>query len=153
MLTKNYIIIKDEESNNVIYQGHNLVVLRGRHILQQRMLNIGMYKDYSLTHFGIGNGGTDQNNMLIPIAPTENDTALYNHILYKPLEKKTSLSSTSALVELFLAKEDGTDLFVYTEAGLFASDGVNYELYARITFPAIIKDSSRSQRMYWYLFF
>lgn len=147
------------EGGKIIYEGNNLVTLTGRTFFQHKATDTGQYTSYRLTHFAIGDGGVDPNNPLIPIPPVESDTTLYSPIVIqpestlKPITSLTHLSPTQTLIELNLGLTDGPPQFFYNEAGLFATYQDNVILVARITFPSVLKDHTREQVWYWWLFF
>jgi hypothetical protein len=162
---KNFVQIY--ENSRLIYEGYNMIVLTGRMFAQHVVTNCGAYKDWKFGFFGIGSGGVDPNNDLIPIAPRESDTDLYSPIQLgsnypdsgrkKAITSATHVTNLQTVIELDVAATDGPPLFKYSEAGLFAADSLSnptqFLMVARITFPAITKDASRSQKFFWYLFF
>lgn len=159
------------EEGKLIYEGHNLVVLSGRQVLQHRLTNVGTYKDYYLSYFSMGDGGADPANPLLPIAPQETDTDLAHTLVFdssnpnykdggkkKPITSITHQSQTQTIVELDIATTDNggqQNPFYINELGLFAANatGTSFRMVARITFPSIVKDPQRSQKIYWWLFF
>jgi len=156
---KGYLQIIDPLQGKVLFEGPNLVTVNGRTFFQHKATDTGIYANYRISHFAIGDGGTDPNNPLIPIPPTEADTTLYSPIVFKeqstlkPITALTHVSPTQTLIELHVDLDDGPPQFFYSEAGLYATYEGDALLIARITFPSILKDRNRKQVLYWWLFF
>jgi len=168
-----------EKSNLVVYQGREAVLSRTFNITNP---SIGPTKDEFLCWFGLGDGGCNPGDPLDPIPPTNKDTDLVSSVaisttdatcadFYDGAYHKHPFDSVEFLqdpdndnswiisrITITISSEDanGENL---NEAGLFvaASDEGGYagpfHLYARITFPTIVKSSSRQLLFVWYLYF
>lgn len=118
-------------------------------------------EDYKITTFKISDGGhqmTPTEDILIPVEPSSSDTDLANtakftkeitQIGYEPDSFHTAIRFTIP-VERVEGNADHPDPTVYTEAGLFLSNG---DLFARHTFTAILKTNSRRITFEWLLLF
>jgi len=160
-------LVQIYEEGKLIYEGYNMVVLHGRRFTQHVVTNHGTYRTWKFGFFGIGSGGVDPSNDLIPIAPQESDTDLYSPIVLdanypdggrkKAITSVTHITDLQSVIALDISTTDGPPLFKYSEAGLFVTNSLSnptsFQLFARITFPSITKDTSRSQKIFWHLFF
>lgn len=105
---------------------------------------------HQLSHFKLGIGGHEPDNVLIPIPAEISDEDL-------------EISTYSQLLTTFIYSNDGTsvtyqitvpkgnanigDAYAYTEAGLFTNSGAL--LFSRDTFPAMIKTPNREFYFEW----
>jgi hypothetical protein len=70
---------------NLLAEEENLVVLSGREFLAQKLgLTQGQhaidYTDYRITHFGVGDAGTDGGTPPVAVGPFDNDADLVNRV-------------------------------------------------------------------------
>ena len=71
---------------NLLASEENLVVLIGREFLAQQIAGIQGdnpidYSNYKITHFGVGDAGTDAGLPPVVKGPYDNDTDLYNRVM------------------------------------------------------------------------
>ena len=163
----------------------NLIVYSGRKILAQRAINMDRVsgsteKDYYISWFSMGTGGTDGINVLQPIPPAATDTSLTSEIIINgtdannidggwkhPIDGFTFEADAENLNEPIIIKStitidygdaNGNNI---SEAGLWMSDSDNTSIvnvstltmWARVTFSTLQKDSSRKFIFDWYLYF
>jgi len=72
-------------NDELVESTHNLVVYKGREFAVQRTLGLsnGAPTDltsFKITHFGIGNGGTESDNLTALTGPLDTDTSIYKGI-------------------------------------------------------------------------
>jgi len=137
--------------------------------------------DY-LCWFGLGDGGADPADPFNPYPPSNNDTALINEIpisttdstcgdlrggsYYKHPFDSTAFEQDSANDNAWLAIDitttiaaDDANGYELSEAGLYlasshsAGYSGDFHLFARVTYPVIIKTASRRLIFVWYLYF
>jgi len=114
--------VKLYKNNKLIEDTTNLVVYMGRKFAAQNTFKTANGADvdftsYSITHFAIGNGGTETDNLTSVVGPEDTDTTLYKAISlntsdttnYLPLEDKTGTVVSGALKKITL---DGSIEFV-----------------------------------------
>jgi len=103
----------------------------------------------------LGTGGTGP-NILEPIPPTVNDVDLHTpaglSIVTSGYDYSPVGIENIVTFSFILGKEqgNGTGTVAYTEAGLFTKAGI---MFARETFPALVKNSSRKFTFQWSLIF
>lgn len=167
------------KSNIVVYTGREVVTSRMFNIQNP---NITPTPSEFICWFGIGTGGCPVGDPLNPISPSNTDTDLetpvginasdatyadfHDGYYYKhPIDSvefdrddENDNAYLIAKISVTLSIYDGNDNNL-SEAGLFtaASDAGgyagNFTLYARITFPTVVKTSSRQLTFIWYTFF
>lgn len=131
--------IDDGESVRLHHAKHNLVVNRGRRILAHLLATGSANYAIATMHWGIG--GHASGDILTPIPPTVADTALeidmftkaVNGYSFYPEGEETTVMFTTVLEK---TQGNGDGVVPYTEAGMFTAAG---EMFARETFPAIVK--------------
>lgn len=118
--------------------------------------------DYQVTTFKVGGRGHvigPPEDYLTPVAPSVNDLGLVDiepyvkaidMFVYAPEGAETSVVFTTILQRNEANGEDTTGTAIYTEAGLFTSNGL---LFARETFPIIVKNNGRRATFEWTIFF
>lgn len=167
------------KNNLVVYLGREWLLSRA---FNYQNVNITPDKDEYICWFGLGTGGCPVGDPLDPISPTNLDTDLdtpcgisqtdvncaefvvgwyYKH----PLDSLTFVQDPdndnkwllmSVTTTISAADAVGFNL---SEAGLFTaqSDAGGYagpfSLFARITFPTIVKTSARQLVFVWYIYF
>jgi len=165
-----------DKSNLVVYQGREWIA--ERIFDANNAFTAPETNDWYICWFGIGDGATGP--ALGPDAPTANDGDLANSVLinainpemadsgYKhPYDTTVDFEVDDALapesiwlvakvtVTISLDDANGTTL---NEAGLYISNSNDpiiasaYKLFSRVTFPAIVKDSSRTLVFVWYIY-
>lgn len=72
-------------NDELVESTHNLVVYSGREFAIQKVLNISNgapanLRGYNITHFGIGSGGTESDNLTALVGPHDDDTSIYKGI-------------------------------------------------------------------------
>lgn len=131
--------IDDGESVRLHHAKHNLVVNGGRRILAH-LLATGS-ANYAIATMHWGTGGHVGSDILTPIVPTVADTSLEVDVFTKavngynfyPEGEETTVMFTTVLEK---TQGNGEGVVAYTEAGMFTAGG---EMFARETFPAIVK--------------
>jgi hypothetical protein len=168
-----------QKSNLVVYVGRELIVEK---IINQEIVGISPDKDEYLSWFGLGDGGVDVSDPFDPLPPTNGDIDLSNEIPISATEATCAdfhdgayykMPFDSIVTEVDPANDDKLLIHKITttvgssyaigyqlsEAGLFTSlsnaDGYsgNFSLFARVTFPTIVKTVTRRLIFIWYLYF
>ena len=168
------------KSNLVVYIGREWLMSKAFNI-QNIHISPTSLNEF-LCWFGLGSGGCTTGNPLDPIPPTNGDTGLttpvgisatdstcadfHNGFYYKhpfdsityeqdPLNGNCWIIS-KVTVTISAAHANGNNL---NEAGLFTAlsntGGTlgNFSLWAKMTFPTIVKNPSRQLVFVWYLYF
>jgi len=166
------------KNNNLIERTHNLVVYNGREYLASKSFNLGDYKDWNITHFAVGSGGTDSNDPTVKNGPEDNDTDLYHpltlnknnpHYLndgkLKPIDSNniqiltdsnTENHRTLVQVKLEIIANQEPDLQLpakINEAGLYYTKDNNFRLFAHTTFLDKYLEENDTLTIIWRLFF
>ena len=169
-----------EKSNNlVLYQGREYLA---EMLLNTNNANTDPDTSDFLCWFGLGDGGADPADPFTPYPPTNNDTSLVNDIpfstlsanhgdlrtgyYYKQKFDSAAFEQDSANDNAWLVVNITTTIiaadandYELSEAGLYlaSSDTTGYSgdfwLFARVTYPVIVKTSSRRLVFVWYLYF
>jgi len=172
----------DENGTKILYEKNNLVVYEARKLVAQKIIDtnsahINPDKDEFLCWFGLGNGGVDPADPLNPTPPTNSDTDLSNSILINATDAtcgqlgyKHPFDSVDFEQDIYNDDEylilkvtttigaDDANGFQLSEAGLFtalsSAGGYsgNFSLFARVTFPSIVKTATRRLIFIWYLY-
>jgi hypothetical protein len=141
--------VKIKINGEIVFSSNNLVVSKSRDILRHLLFDADPQKIIKYIKFGNGGTGDDVTK---PISPELSDTNLNGDIIISKTVKKVLKDDNkilySAIIEKNEANGDGTEII--TEAGLFNLDD---EMFARITFPAIIKTPIRQFELQWTLIF
>lgn len=148
------------EEDGVVTLHHeksNLIVNGARKALAHLIAEVPTI--YRIDYFKLGTGGHVVGDILTPISPTINDVALEEEVFSKAINHgddtylPTPPAETSVKFTVVLEKAEGngTGTVAYTEAGLFCNDGVT--MFARETFPAIVKNSTRRVTFEWSILF
>ena len=129
---------------------------------------------------GLGDAGTPLSNPLVPTAPTNSDSGLENDILisatdstcadyrltpnvgyYKcpfdtiEFEQDTNNDNSYLVMKISTTIQAGyANGFNLSEAGLFTAKDRNgpWHIYARVTFPSLVKTSSNIFLIIWYIY-
>jgi len=112
--------------------------------------------DYQITEFQAGTGGHAPGDPLTPVDPVVGDTGLETSFwskaitlppVYAPVGEESNVKLT-----VVMDTSEGNDVtpVQYTEAGLFSDNG---NLFARQTFPAVVKIDTRRITFEWTLYF
>jgi hypothetical protein len=72
-------------NDELVESTHNLVVYKGREFAVQKVLNVSTgapsdLRSYNITHFAIGSGGTESDNLTALVGPLDNDYSIYKGI-------------------------------------------------------------------------
>jgi len=134
----------------------NLVVNGGRDALANLLL--APQTTRHLTTFKIGTKGHSGTDTLTPVAPTVTDAALIDTAPYSqtitPITQPTTGLKNEVLSTIILepgvANAANGNPVVYTEAGLFLSDGT---MFSRETFVALVKTNTRRVTFQWSILF
>jgi len=164
-----------KSSNLVVYKGREFVAQR---IVGVNNPNVDSTSNEIIAWLGLGSGGVSPSDPLDPIPPILTDQNLYSEVpiaaigstlgdfrggfyYKKPFDSVTfeqdSLNDDRWLVIRITSTLDTNESNGYqlSEAGLFtAYSGLSgpFHLFARITFPVILKTASRRISFVWYLF-
>jgi len=167
------------KSNLVVYLGRESILQRS---LDYQNSHITPTKDEFICWFGIGDGGSNPSDPFDPIPPTNNDIDLNNEVpisatdttcadfhdgfywkhpfdsinYIQDSENDNSWIISVLSIILSPAQAVGEQI---NEAGLFMAEsrapgyGGPFHLYARVTFPTMVKSGLRSLLFVWYLYF
>lgn len=147
------VLIEENGKTWFHHAKHNLIVNTARKTMAHLVAEGGSTYVISTMHWGTkGHSGTD---ILTPITPTITDTGLIEDVYqkaigsfeYLPVGVETSVKFTTVLEK---TEGNGTGTVAYTEAGMFSA---NATMFARETFPAIIKNASRRIIFEWTFLF
>jgi hypothetical protein len=166
------------KNNLVLYQGREVMAQR---IVNTENPNVDSTANEFIAWFGIGEGGVDPADPFTPVAPILTDTDLYNEYPFNATEatygdfrsgsyykspfdsvefEQDSLNDDKWLVlkiTTTLGIDDGNGGQL-SEAGLFTASSTNggwagpFHLFARVTFPSIVKTTARRIIFVWYLY-
>ncbi len=166
------------KSNLVVYAGREYIASR---IFNQENVNINPDEDEFVSWFGVGTGGAPLGDPLNPTAPVSTDTSLsteavihssdtncadlrgsdyYKHPFDSIEFQQDGANNNQWLivkVTTTLGADDANGNNV-NEAALFTSDSIAgghggpFNLFSLVTFPTIVKDSSRQIVFLWYLY-
>lgn len=144
------IIIEEDGVETLHWDDPNLVVDIGRTILAD--LFFGMGDQYAANYIALGTGGHAIDNILVPVDPQFTDIALEIPAFQKVFTTKEKLDDKSLRFTIFLDKGEanGTGTIAYTESGLYTA---NARMFARETFPALVKTPTRSITFIWDILF
>lgn len=164
--------------NLVVYQGREWL---GERIFDTENALTTPTKDEFICWFGVGTGGAPPGDPLNPTSPTNNDTDLdtavgfnatnatyadlqggiyFKHPFDSVAFEQDSDNNSKYLicrviVTVGIDDANGNNL---SEAGLFTAESVaggyagNFNLFARVTFPSIVKTSDRQLIFVWYIY-
>ena len=165
--------------NLVVYQAREYVAER---ILNTNNVNTSTTPDMFISWLGVGDGGTPVGDPLNPTAPVNTDTDLSNEVPVsttdtncadyrsgaywkKPIGSIEFEQDSSNNNEYLIGKltitlgTDDANGYNLSEAGLFVSSSASgghagpFYMFSIVTFPTIVKDSSRQLLFLWYLYF
>ena len=167
-----------EKSNLVVYQGRELVAEK---LAGVNHTSITPDKDEFISWFGLGSGGVTVADPFTPVSPTNSDSdlateipisatdttcgdyhdgAYYKHPLDSLEFEQDTYNDDRWLIlkaTITIGSEDANGYQV-SEAGLFTSADSSggysgdFNLFARVTFATIIKDSTRRLIFIWYIY-
>jgi len=168
-----------ESDNLVLYLGREFAASR---LFNVDDTNISPTKDEFICWFGLGSGGVTPGDPLDPMAPVNDDPDLAQEVpisttdssyadyhdgaYYKhPIDSVTFLQDDAnefrwlvAQVVTTIGPADANGQLL-SEAGLFSAESHAggytgpFHIYARVTFPTIVKDSTRQLVFVWYFYF
>jgi hypothetical protein len=173
-------IVEIRDGNgNLLERTNNLVVYDGREFIASKVFNRGDYVDWNITHFGVGKGGTADNQPTTQIGPEDNDTGLYDpHTLNKSSDKYLDDGKLKPIGDenIYLEQDPNTDSH-YTririeleidpalepdlatpakinEAGLFyTNSNGKFKLFAHVTFDDKYIGKNDKLHITWYILF
>lgn len=165
------------KSNLVVYLGREWLCSRAFNL---RNSSIDALQNHYLCWFGIGDGGTAESTPLTPISPTNNDLGLDYEVMinatdtscgdyrvspvegyYKhPFDSVTFEQDENNSNAYIICKvtttigSDDANGYNLNEAGLFIGDTTSsiYTMYAKITFPTLVKSVGRILIFDWYIY-
>lgn len=151
--------VEENGVTTLLHEKSNLIVNGARKALAHLIADIsGVQTLYRIDYFKLGTGGHAPGDILTPVSPTITDTALeelafskiidHNDDTYLPTPPDETSVKFTVVVEK--AEGNGSGTVAYTEAGLFCNNGT---MFARETFPAIVKNSTRRITFEWSILF
>ena len=168
-------LVEIYKNNEFIERGKNLVVYDGREFAASKTFDLGDYTDWSITHFGVGNGGTNSNDGTTKIGPDDPDNDLYSPLklnesnpdykrdgILKPINSKQIILDTNTnhytTIEntLSIVVSEEPDLVApvkINEVGLFYTNGDNWRLFSHYTTTDKILEENESITFKWYILF
>jgi hypothetical protein len=146
--------IEEDGVKTLHHEKSNLIVNGARKALAHLVAEATA--TYKISQFQLGIAGHSGTDILTPVSPTINDVALNSSAFskaitvfeYLPSGAETSVKFT---VVIDKAEANGSGVVAYTEAGLFCADNVT--MFARETFPAIVKNANRRVSFEWSILF
>jgi hypothetical protein len=150
-------VIEEDGVEFVAHENNNLIVHSASPAMAGLLAEAD--SDYVVSTFKIGTKGHDlgpPEDIMSPVSPSITDTALIDtspfskaiaSFSYLPVGDPTSVQFVTVLEK---AEANGSGSVTYTEAGLFMVGG---NMYARETFQALVKNSSRKITFYWQILF
>ena len=167
-----------QKSNLVVYVGRELLTEK---LIDENIAGVTPDKDEYLCWFGLGSGGVDVSDPFTPIPPTNTDTdltteipisatdttcgdfhdgAYYKHPFDSIITEVDPANDNKLLIHKITTTIGSADAVGYnlSEAGLFTalSEAPGYSgqfsLFARVTFPTIVKTVTRRLIFIWYLY-
>lgn len=149
--------VEEEDGIKTLHhEKHNLIVNGARkalaHLIAERP------EIYRIDYFKLGTGGHVPGDILTPVSPTITDTGLEELAFTKAIDHLNDVylptppaeTSVKFVVVVEKAEGNGSGTVAYCEAGLFTN---NNTLFARETFPAIVKNSTRRITFEWSILF
>jgi hypothetical protein len=150
-------VIEENGISWVAHEQNNLIVNLARPAMAGLLAEADT--DYVVDNFKIGTQGHTlgpPEDIVTPVAPAVTDTSLIDvspfskaisSFSYLPGGTPTSVQFVSVLEK---SEANGSGSVTYTEAGLFMNGG---NMFARETFAAIVKNSSRKVTFFWVILF
>ena len=174
---------KKENVKRLLNRGNNLIVYGGREVLVERLLNADRdssnpHKDLFIAWVGVGNGAATVDDPFNPTLASLDNTDLANPLIVNPSKpeyadggKKIPVQSVSfkqdplfdnrwliGVVQATIAPDDIPNTMI-NEVGLYLSnssvpaEASVFVLFARYTFPSILKTDTFEVVIEWSLFF
>ena len=148
--------VEEDGVKTLLHEKSNLIVNGARKALAHLIAEVAAI--YRIDYFKLGTGGHAPGDILTPVSPTITDTQLeelaftkaIDHVNDTYLPTPPAETSVKFTVVVEKAEGNGSGTVAYTEAGLFCSDGT---MFARETFPAIVKNSTRRVTFEWSILF
>jgi len=146
-------VIEEDGREWVAHEKCNLIVNLARPAMAGLLAEADT--NYVLDTFKIGTQGhvlAPVEDTLTPVSPSVTDTSLIDvspfsksigSFSYLPILSPTSVQFVTIIEK---AEANGGGTVTYTEAGLFMNNG---SMFARETFPAIVKNVNRKVTFYW----
>lgn len=140
------LTLRDLQGNIAEQRRANLVVNTAREVVADWAT-----ADFteSIDDISVGDGGHDPGDPNIPIPPTESDIALDSETARKTIGVKSQPTATDAQFEVTFGTAEANGSL--TEAGLHTIPGDI--LFARVTFPEIIKTVVFTLTITWKILF
>ena len=165
--------------NLVVYQGREWIAER---VFNLDNVSVNTAPAQFINWFGIGSGGTPVGDPLNPITPVSTDSMLTTEVPFNDTDatyadlresdyykhpfdavefEQDSNNDDSWLIVKVTTTVSTLDSNGYNlnEAGLFVSTSEAggfagpFNLFSKVTFPTIVKDSTRQLMFMWYLYF
>lgn len=150
-------LIEENGKTTCPFEDHNMIVDVARKALTHLLAEGD--DNYKIASIALGTKGHDlvNNDILSPVAPQISDTALidsapFSKAISSYLYQGQLPDDTSVIFQITMEKEEGngTGVVAYTEAGLMCT---NSSLFARETFPAVVKNANRRITFQWVIQF
>lgn len=132
------------------YEANNLVVTDARELVTDL---VGGTTVEVPDEIAVGSGGHEPADPNIPIPPTVSDAALDTEDFRKVIGTKTQPTPTEAQFQVVYATTEANTPGSITEAGLFTPASSNDILFARVTFPEIVKTAILTLTVTWKIIF
>jgi hypothetical protein len=149
--------IEEDGVKTLHHEKSNLIVNGARKALAHLISDANSI--YKIDYFKLGTGGHAPGDILTPVSPTITDTDLEEPAFSKAIDHgndtylPTPPAETSVKFTVVVEKAEGngSGTVAYCEAALFCND--NATMFARETFPAIVKNSTRRITFEWSILF
>jgi hypothetical protein len=149
---KNFIIVRDAETNAIIQTKENLVLQTGREFNLRKIFGIP-YNSETLANlnerticlFGIGSGGTPSADPFNPIAPTPTDANLNTKVAFRTVATGNALPAGDDTKYYGMETLGGNDSYYtkrFTGSPTLVVDPLNDECYVKLTLD-IVKEDAR----------
>lgn len=155
------VFVEENGETQMVWDDPNLIVDMGRKVLTHLLAEAD--QSFKVTEIRLGTMGhnLETNSLLEPIAPVPADIGLIDNtasVFSKPIGadfvyQGYNPDDSSVMFQIILEKTEAngeTGTVAYTEAGLFTQNG---SMFARETFPAIVKNANRRITFQWVISF
>lgn len=151
--------VEEEGKSEVVFEDHNLIVDGAKMVLANLLATAPA--TYKIDTMQLGTMGHDEGaGILVPVPPEHDDDSLNDPSVLLEAILDQSIPPVvgppgveNTVMFTFVLEKDkgnGTGVVAYTEAGLFTGEG---DMFARETFPAIVKTSVRKITFEWSIIF
>ena len=145
------LTLRDLQGNVVYeYAANNLVVTDARELVTDL---VGGTTTEVPDEIAVGSGGHEVGDPNIPVPPTVSDATLETEDFRKVIGTKSQPTPTEAQFQVVYATTEANSPGSITEAGLFTPAASNDILFARVTFPEIVKTAILTLTITWKIIF